>query len=203
MLNQNQEWIQRWQKKETPWDLGQAHPEVEALVLRAQEVAGFAEEGLFWVPGCGRGHEAYLLSQIGYEVRAVDIAEEAVKEARLQGGNSRLSYSVADVLCPRAASEEALSYAAIFDRAMLCAFEPEQRPFYVASCHERLKEGGLFMGILFSQVNSHKHPPYAINLDQVLELWSPKFTLVDCVEKPAPYESSVIQREMLLILRKA
>ena len=70
-------WQQRFLSGETPWDRGEASPQ-----LRAWIDAGELSPCRILVPGCGTGHEVVLLAARGFEVTAIDYAPAAVARTR-------------------------------------------------------------------------------------------------------------------------
>lgn len=196
-------WATRWAEQKTGWNLGQSHPMLTRLIELGRNCGGLKNHGRIFVPGCGHGHEAAALARLGYDVLASDFVEQALDTGRkLYGDLSRISWRQADVL--RVEEDEQSSFAAVVDRAMLCALQPENRPSYVASCAQRLNDGeGLFMGILFAEVLVEQGPPFAISEAELWDLMSPYFNLVH-MEKCAvsALAPTAIRAEYLSIWRK-
>ena len=78
ILEHRQPWATRWLEQKTGWNLGQAHPYLAELLERAVLEGGLAPAGRIYVPGCGHGHEAAALAQLGYQTVAVDFVEQAL-----------------------------------------------------------------------------------------------------------------------------
>jgi len=70
------EWNERYAEGETPWEKGRAHPEMEFFIEKHEVLFRAAKSIL--VPGCGYGHDAAVLGQLGGEVTGLDIADEPV-----------------------------------------------------------------------------------------------------------------------------
>ena len=66
-------WEQRYQEKTTRWDLGQAAPAFVSL-LNSQKIP---TTGRTAVLGCGRGYDALLFAEHGFEVVGFDFAPSA------------------------------------------------------------------------------------------------------------------------------
>ena len=171
-----QNWQRRWAEGQTGWDQGAKHPQLPTLLERARVEGGLKPAGRIHAAGCGRAHnEAYLAAQ-GYEVTAVDLVPEAIAAARgLYASQNRLTLVCGDALTLDAT--ERGTYAAIFDRAMLCALPPDLRPIYVQVSWERLAPGGIWMGILFQEVRNPVGPPFAVTEALAWELFAPHFEL--------------------------
>ena len=78
---------------ELPWDRGTAHP---LLVDWATGRVGAGARAL--VVGCGPGHDAEYLAQLGFSVTAFDISPSAIEQARARHAGSGVTYTVADLL---------------------------------------------------------------------------------------------------------
>ena len=70
-------WDQRYLEGSDRWELGRPAPPLEAF-LRTDSRAP-QPPGRVLVPGCGRGHEAALLADLGYEVIGLDFSSEAIQ----------------------------------------------------------------------------------------------------------------------------
>lgn len=193
-------WQERWQKGRTGWDQGGAHPALSALIEHAKREGGLPEQGSFFSAGCGRAHSEATLANWGYRVRAVDLSEEAIAAAKASYGHlPALDLRQADLF--RLETGEAKSYDAVYDRAMLCALSPETRPAYIDAMKARLKDRGLFCCILFRDLHSQSHPPYAIDEAEAWRLLAQDFVLCYAAatrEVPVP---AAIKEEWISVWR--
>ena len=71
-------WQQRFERGETPWDRGAAHPQLRQWLAQGLLAPGLA----ILVPGCGRGHELLALGEAGIAATGLDFAPAAVALAR-------------------------------------------------------------------------------------------------------------------------
>ena len=78
-------WDQRYLEGSDRWELGRPAPPLEAF-LRTDSRAP-QPPGRVLVPGCGRGHEAALLADLGYEVTGLDFSSEAIQRAQALHGS--------------------------------------------------------------------------------------------------------------------
>lgn len=200
------DWEQRWQEGRTGWDLGMAHPLMPFLLERARREGGLANTASVFVPGCGRAHEAAFMAQLGYQAFGLDVSPTAIEQATAQYGHlENLRLFQADIL-----SDPSHDYnlsisnvSAIVDRAMLCALPPAQRCRYLEFCTRWLPPGGLFMGILFAEVNlmADAGPPFALDEQQLSDLFKDNFSLV-CLERHRAQAPAAIKQEWLCIWSK-
>lgn len=193
-------WRERWLVGRTGWDQGQPHGEMGRLLEHATLEGRLPAGARIFSAGCGRAHnEAWLAGQ-GYHVDAVDAVPEAIAGARaLYESVPRLNLQVADVF---AGDASAASYDAVFDRAMLCALQPQHRATYVQKISEKLKPGGLVMAILFRRTRSPDGPPFSVNEDEARELFAAQFDLCHASSCPPPPNPQNVLEEWLCIWRK-
>ena len=145
-------WDERYRDGTDGWELGRPAPPLEQ-VLRHDRRAP-KPPGQVLVPGCGRGHEAALLAELGFEAIGLDVSGEAVAEAqRIHGpGGSRLRWLQADLFDRPALAEAGLSsgsLAGVVEHTCFCAIDPEQRPAYLAQMHHLLEPGGWLLGLFW------------------------------------------------------
>ena len=78
-------WDQRYREGSDRWEQGKPAPPLET-VLRTDSRAP-QPPGRVLVPGCGRGHEAALLAELGYEAIGLDFSSEAIHRAQAVHGS--------------------------------------------------------------------------------------------------------------------
>ncbi|MDB5771299.1 MAG: SAM-dependent methyltransferase, partial [Burkholderia sp.] len=69
-------WTERFEQRFTPWDRG------GVPVALQQFVAAAPKPLVTLIPGCGVGYEAAYLSEMGWDVTAIDFSPAAVAAAR-------------------------------------------------------------------------------------------------------------------------
>jgi SAM-dependent methyltransferase len=98
------------------------------------------------VPGCGRGHDARLLAERGYDVVGFDFAEAPLAEARAlataEGNAAR--FERRDVFTLGADLAE--TFDAVWEYTCFCAIDPARRADYVAVVRDILRPGGTLLG---------------------------------------------------------
>ncbi|TQN70354.1 Thiocyanate methyltransferase 1 [Colletotrichum shisoi] len=86
-------WSAFWEEKYTPWDRGgPSLALLDTLTTRpdlvpptpspAEQEQSSRERPTALVPGCGKGHDALLLANLGYDVLALDFSPAAIAEAK-------------------------------------------------------------------------------------------------------------------------
>jgi methyl halide transferase len=163
-------WDKRFQSGETPWDRGDANPQLGAWLA-----AGALRPCRIVVPGCGSGYEVAALAAAGFEVTALDYAPEAIARTRnlLDAGNLSAELVEADALAWRPDHV----FDAAYEQTCLCALYPDQWREYADQLHRWLAPGGLLYG-LFVQLprpgaadGAIEGPPYHCDINAMRALF--------------------------------
>lgn len=164
-------WDNLYKIEKTPWDQGG----VPDLLKPFVEVTDKAQRVL--VPGCGSAYEVGFLADAGFDVRAVDISEEAVARAKKIVGEGKSIIEQADFF-----ELADCQFDLIYERAFLCSFSPGLREDYLDKCAELLSEEGLIFGFFFVADERESGPPYPISRKNLDNLLGKRFELIE--EKP-------------------
>ena len=199
-----QPWRERWQQGTTGWDLGAPHRLTRELIALARSLGRWPSPPLIvYIPGAGRAHDALEFTHEGCTVVAADFAPEAIAAARhLYAGVAGIQFAVEDVLTVDPI--DVARYDVVFDRAMLCALDPPLREAYVRALAQRLKPGGLFLGLPFLRVlrENSGRPPFEISPHTVTGLFAKEFDLVALETRTDGHCDEVIGAEMLAIFQR-
>jgi SAM-dependent methyltransferase len=192
-------WAGRYQAGETGWDHGEASPGLaDFLALQAYQ------PGTVVVPGCGRGHDARVLAEAGFEVTAIDVVQQAIDDARRlaasDGGAphaASLRFEVADFFnLPPALSGP---YDWFFEHTFFCAIDPAMRGRYMETIAGLVKPGGRLLGIFYN-IQPETGPPFGTTRDELIQRFTPEFTL-EAEAVPRSYESRT-GNELLMLWRR-
>ncbi|MDI9405787.1 MAG: methyltransferase domain-containing protein [Chitinophagaceae bacterium] len=192
--NDPQQWDQRYREGNDGWELGLPAPPLEHF-LRHHPSAP-RPNGLVLVPGCGRGHEAALLAELGYTTLGLDFSAEAIKEARRRHGADRaeLRWLQADLFDHRALQTAGLregSLAGVVEHTCFCAIDPAQREAYRTTVASLLRPGGWLLGLFFCH-SRPGGPPFGSDPQELARNWR-QIGLRQQIWLPA--EGSVIERD--------
>ena len=167
-------WDQRYRDGTDRWELGAPAPPLK-LFLQAHPQAP-QPPGRVLVPGCGRGHEAALLAELGFNVVGLDFSAEAVREARRIHGErpGALTWLQADLLDHEALAAADLgpgSCGGVLEHTCYCAIDPELRSAYRHTVARLLQPQGWLLGLFWCH-SRPGGPPYGSDADQLVREFS-------------------------------
>ena len=189
-------WDDLYKESRFPWDLGGPTPVFERL---AQE--GFFKRGKMLVLGAGRGHDARLFARHGFEVTAVDFSAEAV-EYMEQFNDPRHPVEIvqADFFLFPEEWDNCFDY--ILDYTSFCAVLPTRRIEYTDMVARLLKPGGRYIILAFPIGTRPGGPPYVLQPDAIIELYSQRGFGLQMRESPFDSVADRKGYEELLVLEK-
>ena len=145
-------WDQRYREGRDGWELGAPTPPLDAFLRHDPRRP--LPPGQVLVPGCGRGHEAALLADLGFEAVGLDISREALGEARRLHGSERpglrwLQADLLDAAALRSAGIADGSLQGVVEHTCFCAIDPSRRADYLAAVTRLLTPGGWLLGLFW------------------------------------------------------
>jgi SAM-dependent methyltransferase len=173
------------------------------LIAAAQEEGALPKGARVLEPGCGRAHYGAALAGLGYEVTSFDVVPEALAAARaLYGAVPGLTLVAQDALEP--VDQWRGAFAAVVDRAVLCALPRPLRRRYVDACFTHLKPGGHLLSLPFTalRIGESEGPPFQVTMGELAELLLPLFSLVHAEERPVGDPESRVVAETICIWRR-
>jgi hypothetical protein len=203
---EQQFWRARWSNHDTPWDLNGPHPltqrVIELLEITCRHV--FNPDSRAYIPACGSAHDCVPLNEAGFAIVAEDLVADAVTAATQLYGSASIQCRVGNSL--ETLADEAASFDLIFDRAALCAMQLDMRQIYWDQCIAKLKPGGVFASILFTQMKPEfdgvKGPPFIVNLESLQDLFSDQVGLLAAEEYPCANQTGKILYETIVLVMK-
>ena len=150
-------WDQRYREGSDRWEMGKPAPPLDTF-LRTDRRAP-QPPGRVLVPGCGRGHEAALLAELGYEAIGMDFSSESIQGAQALHGSDRaeLRWLQADFFDEAALSSAGIpagSMQGVLEHTCFCAIDPAQRGAYLDTVARLLASGGWLLGLFWC----HRRP---------------------------------------------
>lgn len=191
-------WDELYSSGATGWDLGSSTPVFRDVVQRQLIPA----TGSVLVVGAGKGHDAILFAQHGYDVVAVDFAPTAIQIARTNAEDARVAVQFIQTDLFHLGAAYRHCFDLMVEYTVFCAIDPSRRREYLEMSESVLKPGGLLVGLFFPIDGREGGPPFAVDAKEVEQLFSKSFTLE---HKEIPTSSVKPRRgkEILLIWKRA
>lgn len=191
------DWRRAYTDHDTPWDLRQPTPPLEAL-LRSGRLGelGVGADAVVAVPGCGRGHDVRLWARCGHPAVGFDIVPEVVAEARALLRWNGVDPALASVHCRDLLGlgvEFGGRFDLVYDYTCLCALPPHLRRAYGREMAAIVKPGGAWLGLVFPMESlrpAGEGPPFVVRAADLEDALGSGFTAV----ADFPAERSVPQR---------
>lgn len=145
------DWDERYRQGRDGWELGVPAPPLAAFLGR--DPRSPHPPGRVLVPGCGRGHEAALLAELGFTAIGLDFSTEALDQARqIQGEGPRLRWLQQDLFEADDLLEKGQgpgSLEGVVEHTCFCAIDPALRASYLKSLRALLVPGGWLLGLFW------------------------------------------------------
>lgn len=137
-------WEEKYEASPSPsWNLDQPHPELKSILQQIK-----INKMRVLVPGCGFGHDAALLAELGHVVTAVDFSPQALDEARKRYGHIKnLEFIQGDVF--DLSEDHHHAYDLILEHTCYCAITPDKRNQLIQAWSRYLAETGHLLGLFF------------------------------------------------------
>lgn len=166
-------WNQRWENKETGWDIGYASPAIVDYFENIED-----KNSSILIPGCGNAYEAESLLKLGFKnISILDISDIAVRNLKEKYKNN----DEIEVICDDFFNHQA-TYDFIVEQTFFCALNPSLRAEYVKKTHELLKPSGKLVGLLFNRNFEKAGPPFGGNQAEYEVLFQEYFELIQMDE---------------------
>ncbi len=158
-------WDENYREGRAGWDLGTPTPAFEHL-LAEQHLS----PGRMIVLGAGRGHDARLFARHGFDVTAVDFAEEAARAMReLYDPRAPIQILQADIFDLPHELDETFDY--LLEYTCFCAIDPQRRTEYSDLVARLLKPGGIYLDLAFPLDPHEGGPPFTVSIPEILRLF--------------------------------
>lgn len=179
-------WEKHYNEGTTRWDLGQAAPPLISLLNSPQAPS----PGKVAVLGCGRGYDALLFAEHGFEVIGFDFATSAIADATAlaSASTSKAKFLQRDIFDLPAEFPNHFNY--VLEHTCFCAIDPSQRPAYVKLVKNILQPQGELIALFWAHTRPGG-PPYGTTLTEIEQLFATDFEIIS-LEKVT---NSVPQRQ--------
>ena len=177
-------WEQCYQENNTGWDLGAPTPIFMNWCDNLELLSKIC------IPGAGNGYDPVYFASKGHDVTAIDFAESPISRLKKQSKDKKINLTALknDIFNLEESLYDQFDY--IVEYTCYCAIHPSMRMKYIEIMHRLLKKGGELVAILLplNKDLSDGGPPFGIDLEETLDLFSHKFSIVESIEHPLSIE---------------
>jgi methyl halide transferase len=189
-------WEEIYRGGRAGWDLGGPTP-----ALRRLAASGEFAPGRMIVLCAGRGHDAREFARHGFQVTAVEFAQDPVRDMQVRADPQALVEIVkTDMFTLPHTLDGAFDY--VLEYTCFCAISPARRPDYVELVTRLLRPGGIYIDLAVPIDDHAGGPPFAVAVPDIVERFVAHGFQLQRREVPV---DSVPQRrgqEELLVFRK-
>lgn len=158
-----------------PWDISYPQPAFQALMQ-----SGEIKPGRVLDIGCGRGENAILLAMNGCEVTGIDLAKEAISDAKAKAKERhvKVNFTVGNVLQMDRLFKES-EFDIVIDSGLFHVMADEERLLFVQQLYRVLKEGGKYFMLCLSEKEPGEYElPRRLSKAEIKNTFSPLFNII-------------------------
>lgn len=172
-ITDSSDWDERYQEQTTPWDLGEAAPGFRSLLDSPNK----PNPGKTAVLGCGRGYDAVLFAEYGFEVIGFDFAPRAITDSisLAQKSQSTAQFLQRDIF--KLANEFPDHFDYVVEHTCFCAIPPERRSEYVQLVRSILRPNGQLIAVFFTH-NRPGGPPFGVTPAEIRQYFETDFEII-------------------------
>lgn len=161
-------WENRYASNDTAWDIGEISTPIKAYFDQVED-----KNLNILIPGCGFGHEASYLHQLGFKnITIIDITKQVLDEFKKRNP----TFPEKNIVLGDFFEFEG-QFDLIVEQTLFCAINPINRDKYVSKVFDLLKPNAKLIGLLFD-CDFPAGPPFGGSKNEYLERFSKKFTKV-------------------------
>ncbi len=192
-------WEEIYEGGRAGWDLGGPTPVFKRLLD-----SGEFPPGRVIVLGAGRGHDALEFARHGFQVTAVDFADEPIRAMRVAlEANPGLDMEILQQDLFQLPYDLDGTFDYVLEYTCYCAIDPHRRPEYANLVTRLLKPGGLYIDLAFPLDEHPGGPPFAVSVEEIWRLFFQRGFKPLRREPPSDSVKPRQGREELLIFQKS
>ena len=178
------------------WDLGGVTPIFKFI---GESIS----PGKLCILGCGRGYDAIMFAQKGFDVTAVDFAPSAIQAVHELANEAGVFVKTVETDIFSLRTDFANTFEYIIEQTCFCAINPNRRKDYEKLVRQILEPAGKLIGLWFPLDKSvtDDGPPWGTTTDEVKALFINGWT-VEREEFPNLSIEPRRNREKLIIFQK-
>lgn len=158
-----------------PWDLDHPQPAFQTLIQNGEIRPGRALD-----IGCGRGENAIILAMSGCDVTGIDLAENAISDAKLKAieRHVKINFVSGNVLQMDQIFREG-EFDIVIDSGLFHVMTDEERPVFAQQVHRVLKKDGKYFMLCFSDKEPGEYElPRRVSKAEIESTFSPLFDII-------------------------
>jgi SAM-dependent methyltransferase len=195
-VNHSQFWDDIYLENDTGWDLRGVTPFFDSI---SNELI----QGKVCILGCGRGYDAIMFAEKGFDVTAVDFAPTPISELnKLAIQKSVIITTVQDDIFSLVEKfPDTFDY--VIEQTCFCAIDPNRRKEYETLVRTILKPGGKLVGLWFPLDKSQEEggPPFGTTIYEVKSIFNSGWK-IEKENFPSQSVEPRKGREKLIIFKK-
>ena len=164
------DWEQQYKEGSDRWNLGCPSPPFANLLASADA----PQSGKIAVLGCGKGHDAMLFAEFGFEVTGFDFAPSAIASALSTARSRNITAQFLERDIFTLDREFAHSFDYVLEHTCFCAISPEKRSQYVEVVKNILCPGGKLIALFYTH-NRPDGPPFGVKPQEVIDYFAADF----------------------------
>ncbi len=203
-------WDDAYRDERDGWDMGTPTPVFVDILDRCgmdfRSIGGpdFSTLGRaprVLIPCSGRGYDALLFAELGWDVTAVDFSAEPLRWLEDERAARDLDIRILEADMFPLGKDYPEHFDLILEYTCVCAIEPVRREEFLRFAAETLRPGGILLALLFPVDGRPGGPPFSIDIDEFKRLAMDSFSLVH-ESTPATSVKPRMGKERLLVFGK-
>jgi SAM-dependent methyltransferase len=172
-ITESSYWEERYQEQTPRWDLGEAAPPFWSL-LNSENKPNLGKTAVL---GCGRGYDALLFAEHGFEVVGFDFAPTAVADSISLAltTNNTAQFLQRDIFNLATEFPDYFDY--VVEHTCFCAIPPERRTEYVQLVRSILRPNGELIALFFTHTRPGG-PPFGSTPAEIRQYFEADFEIL-------------------------
>ena len=194
--NHPQFWEDIYLEDDAGWDLGESTPVFD-------KISDALPLGKVCIIGCGRGYDAVMFSQKGFEVTAIDFAPSAISTLQSLASGAGVMINIVETDIFLLTSQFSCEFDYVIEQTCFCAINPSRREEYEQLVKTIIKPNGKLIGLWFplDKPMDDGGPPWGTTISEVKSIFYDGWK----IEKEEFSELSILprkNREKLIIFKR-
>jgi methyl halide transferase len=209
-INESGYWDEAYRAERDGWDMGTPTPVFVDLLDRygmdlrpigGTEFSALGRTPRVLVPCSGRGYDALLFAERGWDVTAVDFSAEPLSWLHAERGKRGVELRVLQADMFPLGKEYPSHFDLLLEYTCVCAIEPQRRTEFLRFAAETLRPGGILLALLFPVDGRPGGPPFSIDVEEFKTDAEAHFVLTH-ESTPATSVKPRLGKETLLVLER-